>query len=297
MDSLIVRQNFSPEKMEDIISFSKEFGLSPHRETSLIKRFLLDLTSSPDLVFDLFQDGKRVISAVLIDRAQNGANSANLEIIALRPHENTDRVVYRVLELAKAALPTNRSSVDVTYHSSFPYEESIYINSKFIESYSMYEMTTSKPRLRGSAVPNGYSVSDLTENDFEEYHRVLLEVFKNNEDSNIPPLEEMIPHLIAAKIRDGVMKYGSQIVGFFSVFLNGNNPLVGEVNSIGVLTEHRRQGLGRIIIEKAIERLEEHGAKEFKLSVSVTNQKALGLYTRAGFTVHDCYKNFRFKPD
>jgi mycothiol synthase len=57
----------------------------------------------------------------------------------------------------------------------------------------------------------------------------------------------------------------------------------GEVHLIGVLPEWRGAGLGRALLYWGVHHLRERGATEITLSVEAMNERALGLYERAGF--------------
>ena len=58
---------------------------------------------------------------------------------------------------------------------------------------------------------------------------------------------------------------------------------VGDVRLIGVLPEWRGRGLGRELLRWAVAELRLRGAGRIQLSVEAENERALGLYRRAGF--------------
>ena len=59
--------------------------------------------------------------------------------------------------------------------------------------------------------------------------------------------------------------------------------VTGEVALIGVLPEWRGQGLGRELLRWGVARLRDAGLTEPTLTVEARNERALGLYERAGF--------------
>jgi len=67
----------------------------------------------------------------------------------------------------------------------------------------------------------------------------------------------------------------------------------GHVVSIAVLPEYRRKGVGKALINKAIEGIRSYNAKQFFLEVRVTNVPAVNMYKRLGFevtrTIHGYY--------
>jgi ribosomal-protein-alanine N-acetyltransferase len=67
----------------------------------------------------------------------------------------------------------------------------------------------------------------------------------------------------------------------------------GHVVSVAVLPEHRRKGVGKGLVIKALEGMRAYGAKQCYLEVRVTNQEAISLYKKLDFevtrTIHGYY--------
>jgi ribosomal-protein-alanine N-acetyltransferase len=67
----------------------------------------------------------------------------------------------------------------------------------------------------------------------------------------------------------------------------------GHVVSVAVLPEHRRKGVGKALVLKALEGMRGYGAKQCYLEVRVTNQEAISLYKKLDFdvarTIHGYY--------
>ena len=59
--------------------------------------------------------------------------------------------------------------------------------------------------------------------------------------------------------------------------------LTGEIDSIFVNTNYRRQGIGRALIEKALIWLDEEDVKKKIISVTVGNEQVYAFYQRFGF--------------
>jgi len=67
----------------------------------------------------------------------------------------------------------------------------------------------------------------------------------------------------------------------------------GHIISIAVLPEHRRKGLGRALIEEALERMGKfYNAKSCYLEVRVSNEAAINLYKKAGFEVQRTIRGY-----
>jgi [ribosomal protein S18]-alanine N-acetyltransferase len=59
----------------------------------------------------------------------------------------------------------------------------------------------------------------------------------------------------------------------------------GHVVSIAVMPQHRRKGVAKALITKALEGMEYYKAKQCFLEVRVTNDAAISLYKKLGFEV------------
>jgi ribosomal-protein-alanine N-acetyltransferase len=59
----------------------------------------------------------------------------------------------------------------------------------------------------------------------------------------------------------------------------------GHVVSVAVLPQHRRKGIGRALVTKAMENMQLYKAKQCFLEVRVTNTPAINLYKKLGFQV------------
>jgi ribosomal-protein-alanine N-acetyltransferase len=59
----------------------------------------------------------------------------------------------------------------------------------------------------------------------------------------------------------------------------------GHVVSIAVMPEHRKEGIGKTLVERAMEAMRTYKAKQCYLEVRVTNDSATGLYKKLGFEV------------
>jgi len=67
----------------------------------------------------------------------------------------------------------------------------------------------------------------------------------------------------------------------------------GHIISIAVLPEHRGKGLGRALIEKALETMMKfYNAKSCYLEVRVSNEPAISLYKKVGFEVQRTIRGY-----
>ncbi len=66
----------------------------------------------------------------------------------------------------------------------------------------------------------------------------------------------------------------------------------GHVVSIAVLEEHRRRGLGSVIVEEAIKGVKERRCDELYLEVRCSNNEAVRLYEKMGFFIKQRLKTY-----
>ncbi len=66
----------------------------------------------------------------------------------------------------------------------------------------------------------------------------------------------------------------------------------GHIVSVAILPDYRRKGLGKAMLNKAMEGMREYNAKEGYLEVRVSNQPAIDLYTKLGFSISKKSKSY-----
>ncbi|MDG6930221.1 MAG: ribosomal protein S18-alanine N-acetyltransferase [Nitrososphaerota archaeon] len=59
----------------------------------------------------------------------------------------------------------------------------------------------------------------------------------------------------------------------------------GHVVSIAVIEEHRNKGLGTALLQESMNKMKENGCSEIYLEVRITNEPALKLYKKLGFSI------------
>lgn len=60
-------------------------------------------------------------------------------------------------------------------------------------------------------------------------------------------------------------------------------PMVGMIQNVGVVPEHRGRGLGAALVQQAMLAFREYGLRRASLEVTVQNDRAVDLYHRLGF--------------
>jgi ribosomal-protein-alanine N-acetyltransferase len=88
-----------------------------------------------------------------------------------------------------------------------------------------------------------------------------------------------------------VADWNARIVGYimcrieygFSTLRRFGLARKGHIVSVAVLEPHRRKGVGRILVEEALQAMRRRGCTEAYLEVRVSNAGATALYDRLGF--------------
>ncbi len=81
-----------------------------------------------------------------------------------------------------------------------------------------------------------------------------------------------------------VLEKDGQVVGSIMIGYDGHR---GWVNYLAVHPDHRREGLVRLLMEEAEQRLVEMGCAKINLQVRRSNKEAIEFYRRVGFVADD----------
>src|SRR5690349_20020509 len=138
--NIIQLRPFALSKEAQIIQFARSNPWKPIWVEKSIQEFIRQLTSSPDLVFDLFSLEGRVASAVLIDKIQNKGNSACLELLGVDQKYDLSQIYRISIQAAKRKLPRERSGIKITIHKSLNDLSALIVSVGFIPYYEIFEM-------------------------------------------------------------------------------------------------------------------------------------------------------------
>jgi len=120
---------------------------------------------------------------------------------------------------------------------------------------------------------------------------------ENYSESFFMALYKNFPETFIVAEKDGTIvgyimcriESGLSGIGFTSLSLSKK----GHIISIAVLPEHRGKGLGRELIEKALEAMTKfYNAKTCYLEVRVSNESAIKLYKKVGFEVQRTIRGY-----
>ncbi|MEM4234256.1 MAG: ribosomal protein S18-alanine N-acetyltransferase [Candidatus Methanomethylicaceae archaeon] len=134
---------------------------------------------------------------------------------------------------------------------------------------------------------NSAEVRDATLNDLNEIYAIEKESFSDPYPK--PLLKAFFYHpgaYIVAVVRGKVVGYAIGIIRFRSL---------GHIISIAVEKDFRGKGIGKKLLHELIKRLSGMGAKKIRIEVRESNEIAINLYKKTGFTTKE--KIFRYYPD
>lgn len=102
---------------------------------------------------------------------------------------------------------------------------------------------------------------------------------------------EMFYLLFEANSEGWVAEVGSEIVGYY-ILLFRKNAKVARLYSIAVAKTWREKGIGHALLQHAEKRAVERGCDTMHLEVKTTNQNAIALYTKNGYTPIEFLPNY-----
>lgn len=275
----------------EIVEFSQRNPWRPKFSESQVKRFLTELISSDELIFDLNDANGRVATAVLIDRVNNPSNDACLEILGMRKDADFKEVIGLFIETAKLKTPKNRSGFQMGYSEAFPFSEEVLIQNHLVHYYDTYEMTSETSKQLVST--NQSEIIDAHLGDCDEVYKVLCESFSQNPDTSIPDEEAWRNGFLKSKKSHFFLwKTNGRILGF-ATLVEGDDKTETEIRTIGVLPTARGKGIGRALLQHCLVKTKSLGFERSHLTVAVKNIRALDLYVQAGFKIIEKYQCYR----
>lgn len=90
-----------------------------------------------------------------------------------------------------------------------------------------------------------------------------------------------------------VVEEKGQILGYCGILMVLDE---GDVTNVAVRRDRQKEGIGNFLMESMIRLTEELGVKMIHLEVRVSNETAIRLYERLGFTRDGIRKNYYEKP-
>ena len=115
---------------------------------------------------------------------------------------------------------------------------------------------------------------------FQEYDNCfrLIEILAQH-----PNFLPDVTFLVAYGDPDGVFEYVANIQGLRL------SDEVGAIQNVAVLPGYRRRGIGRTLVQRALQEFQKAGVKRVTLDATTDNLSAVNLYDRIGFTTLRVY--------
>ena len=275
--------------IEELIEFSTKRPWQPQYPAQLVRRFLTDLISSSQMISDIHDTKGRVATAVLLDKVNNPANDACLEILGMRTGAEVEDLIFRFVEFAKERTPLHRSGFQVGIRAEFVKAIEVLVRQGLKNYYDTYKMRRiDLTGLRSHVIPE---IEKAQAVDRDQVYRVLRESFAQNPDTSIPDIESW-GFLQSAKSHVYIWRKQGKIVAYADL-VEGEVSDECEIRTIGVLPQYRGEGIGQALLNYCLSETLRLGFKSCQLTVAVTNQNALELYLRSGFIAVEKYHCFR----
>jgi ribosomal protein S18 acetylase RimI-like enzyme len=279
------------KQVGELIQFSTDHKWEPQHPSSSVRRFLTELISSSDMIFELKDEKGYIAAAVLLDKVNNLANDACLEIIGLRADADASTVFAQMIQFAKDKTPSNRSGFQVSFSDQSVVSIDQLENQGLAHYYNAYEMRRSNLI---SLVQNKRSeIIKATVDDKDRAYKILGETFAQNPETSIPDIETFRKRFLKSQRAHFYLWLLNDVVLGFASLIEGDNGQETEIRNIGVLPSARGQGIGQHLLSHCLQESFALGYQTCQLTVAAANQKALDLYLRSGFEIVQKQQCFR----
>ena len=131
---------------------------------------------------------------------------------------------------------------------------------------------------RGDGATGRSDIRDIRPGDFEALHALDKACF---EPAISYSRAELRGFLRLPTLEGAVAESDGKIAGFVISYRAPGN--VGHVVTLDVAQTHRRSGVGRALMEEAIDRLARKNVKRYRLEVDAANSPAIAFYESFGF--------------
>jgi len=130
------------------------------------------------------------------------------------------------------------------------------------------------------------AISEATWNDFD----AILGVLSSVDHEFVPPLTEgenlrvKVARILNDRRRGWIKAVdGGSIVGVVAVIYHYRRPQLGLIETLAVLPEFRRLGIGKKLVQYAMSKLFQNGMEATLITTWETNVVALTMYQELGF--------------
>jgi ribosomal protein S18 acetylase RimI-like enzyme len=135
-------------------------------------------------------------------------------------------------------------------------------------------------------------LSDDNKNEYVLIHNNAFRSAPNGADTSIEELGEMLKDYTDKPQLIGLGKFNGFFAGIYELDIKEET---GWINAVGIHENYLRKGLGEELIRKCIDILFSFGAREIKLTVIGSNERAVSLYKKLGFEKGDIISSWYVK--
>ena len=146
-----------------------------------------------------------------------------------------------------------------------------------------------------------FTITFISEEDIPGFHATLDRVAKEKKYLDFmeaPPLEATRAFILNNIKRDHaqfVARVDGKVVGWCDIIPSQKGAAIATAHvgvlGVGILPEYRGKGIGRQLIQAAIEKAARQGLTRIELNAREHNTNAIGLYKKLGFEIEGLKRN------
>lgn len=269
---------------EQTVAFCLAFPNAAFQESDV--RFLIErLPRGPEGVFDLLHPSGARLVAVLVERADSDADSADLVVLGLRgdPAPRNALWLEAVNAAHELAITGPRSVLQVALPSGQHDLHHALAGRGFQPAYSSYWMETRDAGFRLSTLPEGMRFRDWGPDlAVEPISALVSRAFAGRPGFMSMPVEDLRQRLLKARPAARMLLHEDSLIGLVRLRAPGQDG-VGLVSLLARDPTWRGRGLGDLLLCEAMRSLAQAGSSRFALEVVTNNARAVALYERHGF--------------
>jgi ribosomal protein S18 acetylase RimI-like enzyme len=280
------RRPYAPGGLDSLVDFCLTHPTTSH-PPDLVRRLIGKLPADDDAVLDVWQDGRRRLVGVVLDTLDNTDQAAVFDVLGWDGAAVPDSFWGDVFDWAeRRVLAGPRRIVSVACSDKTAALTPWLMARGYEPGFTIYGMAT-EPMTPppAPAMPTGWRWLPLGPETVRAYYDAVCAAMGSVPGTNIAAYADFAPMALQASVLPSLLLDGDTVAGFFRITLAQDAADSGYILALGRLPAHRGQGLGPILLQTAMARLQDKGARRFTLDVAATNASALSLYERHGFRI------------
>lgn len=242
-----------------------------------------DIFNEGNNVFILFDCGQIKGSIAVITKEISVKGEAFITDIYIEKENIETKVHFLLEEILKYCNICNARNIKIGIRESeahlIPYINKL----KFMHVYDAVVMRYSEDKYIALKANKDIELSPLSISNSHEYMNIQNQAFINSPNGSTIDEIEVKDYIVQyANDEDliGICSTGKKPCGVYELSINGD---VGWINTLGIVPIYQKKGLGKALIVKCIEKLQEKKIDQIKLLVITTNYVAVKMYRDSGF--------------